>query len=130
MNIAQNVTGLDHMGLPTKDLEKTVAFYEGLGFSVAWKTDPGFPDATVAFLEKDGLVIETYLSENPAGFAGAWEHLALRVRDVDDAFKTLSEGGYEILDKAVNFLPFWKNGVRFFTIVGPNGEKVEFLQML
>ena len=26
----------------------------------------------------------------------------------------------------VHFLPFWENGVKFFTIEGPNKEKVEF----
>ena len=30
----------------------------------------------------------------------------------------------------VHFLPFWENGVKFFTIEGPNKEKVEFSQYL
>ena len=34
--IAETINGLQHIGLPTNDLEKTVAFYEGLGFSVAF----------------------------------------------------------------------------------------------
>ena len=29
-----------------------------------------------------------------------------------------------------HFLPFWENGVKFFTIEGPNKEKVEFSQYL
>ena len=29
----------------------------------------------------------------------------------------------------VHFLPFWENGVKFFTIEGPNKEKVEFSQL-
>lgn len=36
--IAETINGLQHIGLPTNDLEKTVAFYEGLGFSVALRT--------------------------------------------------------------------------------------------
>ena len=32
--IAETINGLQHIGLPTNDLEKTVAFYEGLGFSL------------------------------------------------------------------------------------------------
>ena len=40
------------------------------------------------------------------------------------------QAGYTMLDKEVQFLPFWEKGVRFFTILGPNGEKVEFSQML
>ncbi|MDD4797654.1 MAG: VOC family protein, partial [Eubacteriales bacterium] len=27
-------------------------------------------------------------------------------------------------------LPFWNNGVKFFTIMGPNAEKIEFCQIL
>ena len=30
----------------------------------------------------------------------------------------------------VHFLPFWENGVKFFTIEGPNKEKIEFSQYL
>ena len=30
----------------------------------------------------------------------------------------------------VHFLPFWENGVKFFTIEGPNKEMVEFSQYL
>lgn len=30
----------------------------------------------------------------------------------------------------VHFLPFWENGVKFFTIEGQNKEKVEFSQYL
>ena len=30
----------------------------------------------------------------------------------------------------VHVLPFWENGVKFFTIEGPNKEKVEFGQYL
>ena len=30
----------------------------------------------------------------------------------------------------VHFLHFWENGVKFFTIEGPNKEKVEFSQYL
>ena len=48
--------------------------------------------------------------------------------EVDRAL--LRDGGYELLDDAVRFLPFWARGVRFFTILGPNGEKVEFSQKL
>lgn len=35
-----------------------------------------------------------------------------------------------MLDAEIQFLPFWENGVRFFTIVGSNKEKIEFSQYL
>lgn len=41
-----------------------------------------------------------------------------------------SELGLNFIDTEINFLPFWANGVRFFNVLGPNGEKVEFGQIL
>ena len=120
--IAETINGLQHIGLPTNDLEKTVAFYEGLGFSVALRTVNEAAGEQVAFLQLKELMIEAYQTGRAAGRAGAVDHIALDVADVD----TL----YELLDDAVRFLPFWARGVRFFTILGPNGEKVEFSQKL
>ncbi len=34
------------------------------------------------------------------------------------------------ISRQPHFLPFWENGVKFFTIEGPNKEKVEFSQYL
>ena len=75
-------------------------------------------------------MIEAYPTGRAAGRAGAVDHIALDVADVDTLFVLLRDGGYELLDDAVRFLPFWARGVRFFTILGPNGEKVEFSQKL
>ena len=36
----------------------------------------------------------------------------------------------KMLDQQVNGLPFWENGVKFFTIEGPNKEKIEFCEKL
>ena len=38
MNTA-NLTGIQHIGLPTKDLEATIRFYESLGFQVANRSE-------------------------------------------------------------------------------------------
>ena len=38
--------------------------------------------------------------------------------------------GLNITNDTVYFLPFWENGEKFFTIEGPNKEKVEFSQYL
>ena len=31
------LTGVQHIGVPTNDLEKTVAFYETIGFRQFWR---------------------------------------------------------------------------------------------
>ena len=42
MSIAEHVTGLQHLGLPTAALDETAAFYESLGFVRAHSTvNPG-----------------------------------------------------------------------------------------
>ena len=51
-------------------------------------------------------------------------------KDIEAAWRDAKACGYEIADTAINFLPFFENGVKFFTIIGPNREKVEFNQYL
>jgi lactoylglutathione lyase len=49
----------------------------------------------------------------------------------DDLFLVVKEAGtFKMLDQQVNGLPFWENGVKFFTIEGPNKEKIEFCEKL
>ena len=38
--------------------------------------------------------------------------------------------GYTLLDDHICSMPFWANGEKYFTIQGPNGEKIEFVQIL
>ena len=84
----------------------------------------------VAFLQNGTLVIETYAVEDPAMQNGAIDHVALNVQDIEAAWSDAQACGYETEDKSINFLPFFERGVKFFTIIGPNREKVEFNQYL
>lgn len=128
MNLAQNfkanTTGIQHLGIPTEDLNKTVEFYHGLGFETIWNNEE------VYFLQLGTLVIETYKFDGSAKINGAIDHVALNVKDIEAAWRDAQACGYETEDKDINFLPFFENGVKFFTIIGPNREKVEFNQIL
>ena len=128
MHIMDTVTGIQHLGLPTADFEKTVEFYKGLGFTFAWKADK-FP---CGFLKKDSIMIETFQRPDANRLYGAWDHIALNVTDVDAAHKAAVEAGYKIVEGEEEpvKLPFFENGVRYFTIEGPNKEKIEFNQIL
>ena len=123
-NFKENVTGIQHLGLPTEDFQKTLDFYHGLGFETIWSSD------SVAFLQLGTLVIETYKVDKAAKTNGAIDHVALNVKDVEAAWRDAQACGYETEDTEINFLPFFEKGVRFFTIIGPNREKVEFNQFL
>lgn len=128
MDLKENLVGLEHVGVPTADIEKTIAFYESLGFTVALRTSiPG--GGKVAFLQLGNVMIETYESDDVAGKPGAIDHLALKARDIEAAFKAVKALGYEMVNDEIEFLPFWENGVRFFTFYGPNREKIEFSQI-
>jgi catechol 2,3-dioxygenase-like lactoylglutathione lyase family enzyme len=119
-------TGLQHIGLPTDDMEKTIRFYEALGFEVAYRTNNKGEE--VAFLQLGDLTIETYQNFRAAGLDGAWDHVAINVTDVDQARKLADGLGLDVIEAGE--LPFWDNGVKYFTVLGPNHEKVEFNQYL
>ena len=49
---------------------------------------------------------------------------------VEKVHELVTAAGLNTTNDEVHFLPFWENGVKFFTIEGPNKEKVEFSQYL
>ena len=129
-NFQKCINGIQHIGIPTNDISKTIAFSEMLGFQVAYKTLNEKANEEVAFLELGDVVIETYENKNAALKSGALDHLALDTSDIQGAYRLAKEKGCRILDDGIQFLPFWENGVNFFTILGPNEEKIEFCQRL
>ncbi|MBR1821851.1 MAG: VOC family protein [Clostridia bacterium] len=126
MAFSKIATGLQHIGVPTNDLNKTIEFYVSLGFEVALRTANG--DEQVAFLRLGDLTIETYQNFKAAEINGAVDHIAINVTDVDEARRIADSMNLEVIEEGQ--LPFWENGVKYFTILGPNREKLEFNQYL
>lgn len=126
MNI--KVTGLQHIGIPTKKMSESLNFYHKLGFATAFSMDDGM--ACVHFLELGNLVIELYGDPDAVNDTGAINHIAINCLDIDEAFKKIKANGLKMLSDSINFLPFWENGVKFFIIEGPNAEKIEYCQYL
>ena len=122
--------GLQHVGLPTNDLKATIAFYEGLGFETVYQVKNEAAGEDVAFLRLKNLTIEAYENGQAAMKSGAIDHIAIDVSDVEAAYRLAQEQGYQIVSNGVEFLPFWQNGVKFFILLGPNQERVEFNQYL
>ena len=54
--------------------------------------------------------------------------MAINVTDVAEARRLADTLGLEVIEEGE--LPFWDNGVKYFTVLGPNREKVEFNQYL
>lgn len=122
--------GLQHVGLPTNDLKATIAFYESLGFETVYQVKNEAAGEDVAFLRLKNLTIEAYENGQAAMQSGAIDHIAIDVVDVEAAYRLAQEQGYQIVSNGVEFLPFWQNGVKFFILLGPNQERVEFNQYL
>ena len=128
MNMKDYATGIQHVGIPTNDIEKTILFYEKLGFEMALQTVNEEADEKVAFLKLHNLVIETYENKAAKMESGAIDHVAMDVKNVEEAYAFIEKEGLNTTKDTIHFLPFWENGVRFFTIEGPNKEKIEFSQ--
>lgn len=128
MSLKEQINGLQHIGVPTKNMEETLSFYEKLGFEIAFETvNDG---DRVVFLKFGSLVIETYESKDATMKSGAIDHIALDVKDIEKTYELINQEGLNSTQDTIHFLPFWENGVKFFTIEGPNKEKVEFSQYL
>lgn len=123
------VTGVQHIGIPTNNIADTIAFYQEIGFEVMMETVNEAAGEKVAFLQNKNLVIETYETGMATLTVGAIDHISIDVTDVDAVFKMIGTR-FRSLDQEVQTLPFWEKGVKFFTIVGPNQEKIEFCERI
>lgn len=122
------LTGIQHVGIPTENMKASKEFYEKLGFEIAFETvNEG---AAVVFMKLENLVMEIYEVEKSAKLYGAIEHVAINVTDIRKVYEKVCAMHLNTLEDTIHFLPFWENGVEFFTIEGPNAEKIEFSQYL
>ena len=126
MLMSDIATGLQHIGIPTGNMAATVQFYTRLGFEVAHRTRNKGDE--VCFLRLGDLMIETYEDDHPTGTAGAIDHIAVNVKDIEAARKVAEETGLSIIEEGQ--LAFWENGVKYFIVLGPNQERLEFNQYL
>lgn len=132
------INSFQHLGIPVSNLGSSEKFYERLGFSNVmsspFEKDGG--TGRVAMMEKGGMIIEIYqlpkdeLAEIKARKDGHIDHIAFDVDDIDLAFKELKENHFNPIEEEPVFLPYWKKGCRYFTIFGPDGERLEFNQIL
>ena len=116
--------GLQHVGIPTADLQKS------LGFEKAYLAGSVEDGRAVAFYRLGDLTLEIYGNGPAAGVSGAIDHIALDVSDIEAAYALVQGLGYPVVSQGIESMNVWENGVRYFTILGPNQERVEFNQYL
>ena len=80
MSLTDWMTGIQHVGIPTNDIEKTIAFYEALGFRNIYRTRNEAAGEAVCFLQMKNLCIETYQTGKAALKAGAVDHILRTLR--------------------------------------------------
>ena len=136
MNLKLN--HIQHIGIPVTNIKNSEAFYEKLGFrnvmGATFEYNGG--KGMVAMMKKNEMIIELYqmpeteLIEIRNRKNGHIDHIAFDVDDIEQTFKELKNNSFNILEPAPVFLSFWKNGCKYFNITGPDGERLEFNQIL
>lgn len=127
-SVIKYTTGIQHIGIPTPDMDATIAFYTSLGFETIYQTiNEG---NRVVFFRLHNLVMETYEEAVCAMKAGAIDHIAIDVNDVESLYQAICENGMNNMNDTIHFLPFWANGFKYFKIKGPSEEIIEFGQIL
>ena len=136
MNLKLN--HIQHIGIPVTDIKMSVAFYERLGFKnvMASTFECNGGKGLVAMMQLNDMIVELYqmpeaeLKEIRERKNGHIDHIAFDVDDIDQTFNELKQASLNILEEAPVFLAFWKNGCKYFNITGPDGERLEFNQIL
>jgi len=132
------INRLQHIGLPITDLQTSQAFYEKLGFAAVMRAafDHEGGQGQVAMMKRGDIVIELYqmpepeLSRVKQRSDGRIDHIAFDVDDIAETYALLKNEGFTIVETQPMFLNFWEKGCRYFNILGPDGERLEFCQIL
>lgn len=136
--ITLDIKAIQHIGIPVTNVVISALFYSKLGFSNVMERhfDHNGEQGTCIMMKRDDMIIELYqmpaevLPEIAARKDGHIDHVAFDVADIDEAFDIIKQGGFDIIEPKPVFLQFWEKGCKYFNITGPDGERLEFNQVL
>ena len=119
------------IGLAVTDLEATAKWYmdvlgfERIGAFVA-------PDGTpVNFLKSGDLVYEIYQPIGGVAAPGKIDHFSFISTDIEADYAYCVQQGYTFEAEGIQSIPtFWEKGIKYFKIMSPTGEPIEFCQIL
>jgi len=120
-----------HTRIRVSDLEKTIAFYENLGFTLTRRTDKSPAGNQLAFLELDGnehFLELCYSPDFEVTFPEDLMHTAVGVTDIMEYCDDLEKKGIEVWpgDWRTAFPSGEKTKMAFVT--DPDGYEVEILE--
>lgn len=117
------VVGTHHVALFTENFETLEKFYtETLGFPVVKRWD----DSTIIFIQVGSTTIELIGRDNRSGRVAnqyGFDHLALHVADVDEAYTELGKAGVQFNGEPKNF-----QDVRIVFFTDPDGNLLELVE--
>lgn len=119
---------LDHIGLAVTDVEAACEWYvRVLGFTVIGTFDCE-GGHNVYFIKNGSTVYELYQDDLiPADARGKIDHIAYHSYDIDADYAFAVAAGYKITTNGIEEIPtFWAHGCRYFKILSPTGEQIEF----
>jgi catechol 2,3-dioxygenase-like lactoylglutathione lyase family enzyme len=132
------INHLQHIGIPVSNIQVSEKFYRRLGFvpdtSSAFNHNGG--QGKMMMMQLNTISIELYqfpepdLAEIRARKDGHIDHITFDVSDVEETFQILKDASFQVIEEKPVFLPFWENGCKYFNILGPDGERLEFNQLL
>jgi len=121
--------GFNHIGIPTSDLLKTLAFYEGLGFELIFPKDRKNLKG-LTFVQLGNTIVELIPRNGETAMkAGAVDHFCIQVRNIEEIYNKMKEGGYTFTTELKKLPNIFDNGESIFKIVGPNKEIIEFCEI-
>ncbi|MBL7762624.1 MAG: VOC family protein [Chitinophagaceae bacterium] len=132
------INGLQHIGIPVSNIRKSEAFYKRLDFENVMETTFLYKDGscTVIMMQLNDIIIELYQLPEPEVSAirnrsdGHVDHIAFDVNNIEAVFAEMKSASFDVIEDEPVYLAFWKKGCRFFNIKGPDGERLEFNEVL
>ena len=119
------ITGLAHIGIFVKDIDKSIDFYKRLGFTLDAEEAPSI---RLAFLSAGNCLIELVeKKDEPTRNAGVIDHVAVVVDDIDAAIANANANGIKIDAGQVNTMTIL-GGIKNVFFEGPDGERLEFFE--
>lgn len=123
------IEGLAHCAIFVQSLQKAKDFYCGiLGFEKIY-----LYGKNTLFVKRGTMVfelIEDGIDHRPTN-AGEIRHLAMACKNITDVFAHLQSHDVSIEEPGLVHLPdFGPNGCKYFLFRGPEGERLEFQEIL
>ena len=127
--MANLITGVAHIGLYIKDLERSIKFYEEVLEFQMIRRFTSLEGNKMAFVKSGNLIIELIQHvEWMDRKDGLYDHIAMEVEDIEAVSAELQKRGIQMgmdiyLDKLVT-----ADGVKYQDFRGPDGEHLEIYQ--